>query len=146
MGVPVLDPSSQGISLMVLTKLSAMLAGAVSGAFVAWLSRRNVLLTLCAFLLGIMGGMITGTGLGNLFYVASDGVESIVRVGFCSICSALGASMAGAIPTAFVISIFIGFLWLRHLKPRPPRIKTVLKGFAAGAVVGTLATAVWAVV
>ena len=123
-----------------------MLAGAVSGALIARLSRRNVLLTLCAFLLGIMGGLITGTGMGNLCYVSREGVESIVRVGCCSIWPALGAGVAGAVPTAFVISLLIGFLWLRHLRPRPPRVPTVFKGFIAGVVAGTLTAVIWAVV
>jgi hypothetical protein len=146
MAIPVLDPSYEGLPLVELTKLAAMMAGAVSGALVAWFSRRNVLLTLCAFLLGIMGGLSMGTGMGTLFYVTHDGAETIVRAGCCSVLPALGAGLAGAIPTAFLISILIGFLALRHLKPRPPRVRTVLNGFMAGAVTGTLTAVLWTVV
>jgi len=146
MGIPVLDPSTAGVSLMELTKLSAMMAGAVSGALVAWLARRNVLLSLCAFFLGTMGGMSIGTGMGHLFYVTHDGAESIIRAGFSSVVSALGAGAAGAMPTAFLISILIGILALRHLHPRPPRIPTALKGFIAGTVMGILTAVGWVVI
>jgi hypothetical protein len=146
MAIPVLDPSKEGLPLLELTHLAAMMAGAVSGALVAWFSRRNVLLTLCAFLLGIMGGLSIGTGMGNLCYVTRDGAESIVRAGCCSLLPALGAGLAGAIPTAFVISILIGFLSLRHLHPRPPRVSTALKGFLIGSATGTLAAVLWTVV
>lgn len=146
MGIPVLDPSEAGIPLSELAKLSAMMAGAVAGALVAWLSRRNVLLTLCAFLLGMIGGMSIGTGMGNLFYVSHEGVESIVRAGSGSVLPAFEAGVAGALPTAFVISILIGLLALRHLKPRPPRVLTALKGFFAGTLMGTVAAVVWTLV
>jgi hypothetical protein len=146
MAIPVLDPSSEGVSLLELAKLSAMMAGAVSGALVAWLSRRNILLALCAFLLGMMGGITIGTGIGNLFYVTHEGVESIVKADFGSILYAFGAGVAGALPTAFLISILIGCLALRHLKPRPPRVRTALKGFIAGTVMGALSAVVWTLV
>lgn len=146
MGVPVLDPSTEGVSLMELTKLSAMMAGAVSGAVVAWISRRNILLALCAFFLGIMGGLSIGTGMGNLFYVSFGGVESIVKASCCSTLPAVGAGVAGALPTAFLTSIFIGFLALRHLHPRPPRVRTALTGFIAGTLMGTLTAVIWTVV
>lgn len=146
MGIPVLDPSAEGVPLMELTKLSAMMAGAVSGAVVAWISRRNVLLALCAFFLGIMGGLSLGTGMGRLFYMSHDGAESIVRAGCCSIFPAAGAGMAGALPTAFLISIFVGFLALRHLHPRPPRVRTALTGFIAGTAMGISAAVLWTVV
>lgn len=146
MAMPVLDPSNEGLPLVGLTHLAAMMAGAVSGALVAWFSRRSVLLALCAFLLGIMGGLSIGTGMGSLCFVSHDGGESIVRAGCCSLLPALGAGLAGAIPTAFIISILIGFLSLRHLHPRPPRVYTVLKGFLIGAATGTLTAVLWMVV
>lgn len=146
MGMPVLDPSAEGVQLMELTRLSAMMAGAVSGALVAWLSRRNVLLTLSAFFLGIMGGLTLGTGMGNLCFVSHEGVETIVKAGCCSILWILGSGLAGSIPTAFMVSVIIGFLMLRHLKPRPPRVRTVLKGFIAGILMGTLSAMIWALV
>ncbi len=146
MGIPVLDSSAAGVSLLELTKLSAMMAGAVSGALVSWLARRNVLLTLCSFFLGMMGGIICGTGMGHLIYVSQEGVESIVNVGCCSILDGLGGGAAGAIPASFVISILIGILSLRHLHPRPPRVLTALKGFIAGSVMGTLSAVIWVVV
>ncbi|MEI7880449.1 MAG: hypothetical protein WCI95_06200 [bacterium] len=145
MGIQVLDPSMAGVQLMELTKLAAMMAGAVSGALVAWLARRNVLLALWAFLLGIMGGMTIGTGAGNLFFVTTDGAETIVKAGCCSVLPALGAGLAGALPSAFLISVFIGILALRHLHPRPPRVRTALKGLIAGVVMGTLTAVLWVV-
>ena len=144
MGVPVLDPSAEGVSLMDLAKLSAMMAGAVSSALVAWVARRNVLLALCAFLLGIMGGMSIGTGMGNLFYVTHEGAETFVKAGYSTVLPVLRAGLAGALPTAFIMSILIGFLSLRHLKPRPPRVRTALKGFLAGTLAGTLTAVVLA--
>lgn len=146
MGVPVLDPSIEGVSLMELTVMSAMMAGAVAGAVVAWISRRNVLLALCAFFLGIMGGLSLGTGTGNLFYVSSDGVESIVKAQCCSLLPAFGAGVAGALPSAFLISIFIGTLSLRHLHPRPPRVRTALTGFIGGTIMGVLTAVLWTIV
>ena len=145
MGVPILDPSAEAVSLLELAKLSAAMAGAVAGALVAWLSRRNVLLTFYSFLLGIMGGLSIGTGMGNLFFVTREGAETIVRAACCSVFPAVGAGLAGAIPSAALISLLIGFLALRHLKPRPPRVRTVLEGAIAGAVTGTLASLLWTV-
>ncbi len=146
MAIPVLDPSEAGVSLPELAGLAAMMAGAVSGALVSWISRHSVLLSLCSFLLGIMGGMSIGTGMGNLLYVSPDGVESLVNVGHGSVFSVLWAGLAGAIPTAIVMSLLIGFLALRHLKPRPPRVRTVLDGALAGAAMGTLAAVVWTLI
>ncbi|MEI6563604.1 MAG: hypothetical protein WCO42_04765 [bacterium] len=146
MALPILDPSAQGVSLMELTKLSAMMAGAVAGAVVGWLSRRHIMFSIYAFLLGIMGGMLVGTGMGNLIYVSRDGAESMVRVGCCSIFPALGGGVAGSLPTAFLVAIVVGIMALRHLKPRPPRVRTVFTGFVAGVVMGTLTAVVVAVI
>jgi len=146
MSVPVLDPSAEGVSLMELVKLSAMMAGAVSGAIVAWIARRNALLVLYAFLLGMMGGILLGTGMGNLLYVTHEGAESFVKAAVSSLIPVLGAGAAGALPTAFVMSIIVGFILLRHLHPRPPRVRTALKGFFVGAVMGTLTAVIWTVI
>ena len=146
MALSVLDPSTQGVPLVELTKLSAMMAGAVAGAVVGWLSRRHVLFSIYGFLIGIMGGMLSGTGMGNLFYVSRDGAESIVKAGCCSILPILGGGLVGSLPTAFLIAVIIGFMALRHLKNRPPRVRTVAIGFGAGAAIGTLLAVVVALV
>jgi hypothetical protein len=141
------DPSSRGIQLMELTILASMLAGAVAGSVTGWLARRNILLSICTFMIGIMGGMLMGTGMGRLFYGAANGYDlPPIKAGCSALCSTSLAGLAGSIPTAFVIAVLVGFLTLRHLHPRPPRVRTCFIGFSAGVVMGVLAAMVITVV
>ena len=146
MALPVLDPSVESVSLLELTRLAAMIAGAVAGATVGWLSKRNILLSLCAFMLGIMGGMSIGTGMGHLFYMSPDGAESIVKAGFHSLLSVVPAALAGAIPTAFLMALVIAFLALRHMRPRPSPKRTAWTGFFMGVIAGVLGAVVMTIV
>jgi hypothetical protein len=140
------DPSTRGIPLAQLTVLSAMMAGAVAGALTGWIARRNFLLTMCTFMIGIMGGMLTGTGMGRLFYVHCDGSEMApIKAGIGALLQSGLAGLAGAIPSAFLTAVAIGFLTLRHLHPRPPRVRTVLTGVVAGLITGILTAMVIAV-
>lgn len=134
----VLDFSSQGVDLAQLTLLSAMMAGAVAGAVSGWLSKRNIGLALCTFMIGIMGGLLIGTGMGRWFYVSSNGAGAVVTAGVCSLCSASVAGLAGSIPTALLIPSLVIFITLRHVRNRPPRVKTGLQAAVAGVITGTL--------
>lgn len=122
-----------------------MLAGAVSGAVVAWHARHIVILTLCSFILGLMGGISVGTGMGHLCFCHGDGTECVVQSGAGSLLISGLAGLAGAVPAAFLISIVIGFLSMRHYKQRPPRVRTALTGFIAGVLAATLSALVLAV-
>jgi hypothetical protein len=134
----VLDSSSQGVDLAQLALLSAMMAGAVAGAVSGWLSKRNIGLALCTFMIGIMGGLLIGTGMGHWFYVSSNGADTVVTAGVCSLCSASVAGLAGSIPTALLIPSLVIFITLRHVRNRPPRVKTGLQAAVAGVITGTL--------
>lgn len=141
------DPSARGIPLTELTVLASMMAGAVSGAVTGWLARRNVMLSTCTFMIGIMGGMLIGTGMGRLFYGQADGYDlPPIKAGCSALCSTGLAGLAGSIPTAFMIAVLVGFLTLRHLHPRPPRVRTALIGFSAGVLMGVLTAMTMAVV
>jgi hypothetical protein len=141
------DPSARGIPLVDLTILASMLAGAVAGSVTGWLARRNVLLSICTFMIGIMGGMLMGTGMGRLIYGRADGYDlPPIKAGCSALCSTSVAGLAGSIPTAFVIAVLVGFLTLRHLHPRPPRVRTCLIGFTAGVLMGVLGAMVMTVV
>lgn len=135
-----LDPTCEGIALTQLTLVAAMMAGAVSGALAGWLAKRNVGLALCTFMIGIMGGLLIGTGMGRWLYVGADGMEVQVTAAACSLCSGTLAGLAGAIPTALVVPNLVIAIVLRHVRNRPPRVKTGLQAGAAGIVTG-LATA-----
>ena len=135
---PILDSSAQGVSLMELARLSAMLAGAVSGAVVAWLARRNVVLAFCSFILGLLGGMSLGTGMGRLCFCHGDGAEYVVQTGWSALMASGLAGLTGSIPSALLTSVVIGFLTMRHYKQRPPRVRTALTGFVAGVLAATL--------
>jgi hypothetical protein len=138
----VLDPGYEGIVLAQLALLAAMMAGAVAGAVAGWLCKRNVGLTLCTFMMGIMGGLLIGTGMSRWLYVTAEGTETLVKAGVCSLCSASLAGLAGSVPTALLIASLVIFLTLRHVKPRPPRVKTGLQAAAAGILAGTLTAVV----
>ena len=141
------DPSARGVSLAELTILSAMMGGAISGAITAWIARRNPLLAIAAFLIGILGGMLIGTGMGGMCYGQADGsIEPPIRSGCCALLSCGLAGAAGAIPTSLVTSSFIALLTLRHMHPRPPRVKTALTGFGMGVITGILTGLMMAVV
>jgi len=130
-----------------LTILSAMMAGAVSGAVTGWIARRNALLAMAAFLIGILGGMLIGTGMGSLCYGLPDGSDlPPIKSGCCALASSGLAGLAGSFPTAFLVSGLIALLTLRHLHPRPPRIKTALTGFGMGVMTGVLTALMMAVV
>lgn len=134
----VLDSSSQGVDLAQLALLSAMMAGAVAGAVAGWLSKRNIGLSLCTFMIGIMGGLLIGTGMGRWIYVSANGADTVVKAGVCSLCSASVAGLAGSIPTALLIPSLVIFITLRHVRNRPPRVKTGLQAAVAGVITGTL--------
>lgn len=141
------DPSSRGVSLVELTILASMMAGAVSGAVTGWIARRNPLLAVAAFLIGIIGGMLIGTGMGNLCYGQPDGYDlPPIKSGCCALWSCGLAGLAGSIPTAFMTAVVIAFMTLRHLHPRPPRVKTALMGFGMGVITGVLTALMMAVV
>lgn len=124
-----------------------MMAGAVAGSVTGWLARRNVMLSVCAFMIGIMGGMLIGTGMGRLLYGSADGYDlPPIKAGCGALCSTALAGLAGSIPTALVVAVLIGFLTLRHCHPRPPRVRTALTGITAGVIMGVLTAMVMAVV
>lgn len=135
---PILDPSFENVPLLQVTVLAAMMAGAVSGALTGWICKRHAGLALCTFLIGIMGGLLFGTGMGRWLYMTADGAEAVVRTGTCSLCAATLAGLAGSIPTALFIPAVVIFIALRHVRNRPPRVKTGLSACAAGIVAGTL--------
>lgn len=131
---------------MELTILAGMMSGAITGAVTGWIARRNPLLSIGGFLIGIMGGMLTGTGMARLVYSQADGVDvPPIKAGCCALLSCGTAGLTGAVPTALLVSILIAFLTLRHLHPRPPRVKTALTGFAMGVVTGVLTALIMAV-
>jgi len=127
---------------MELTRLTAMASGAVAGAAAGWFCKRNIGLSLIAFMMGIMGGLSIGTGMGRLLYVTADGIDCYVNAGVGCLCSAAVAALAGSVPTALVIAAIITFLALRHMHPRPPRLRTGLLALFCG-IVGGLLTAVF---
>jgi hypothetical protein len=133
-----LDPSFEGVSLVELTLLAAMMAGAVSGAVSGWLCKRNAGLALCTFMIGIMGGLLLGTVMGRMCYRSADGTEALIQAGGCSACPAAVAGLAGAVPTAFFIPTVVIFIALRHVRNRPPRVKTGLTAAMAGVIAGVL--------
>jgi hypothetical protein len=99
------------ISCVDLATTSAMLAGAVAGASAAWMAKRNLLI-------GMMGGLLTGTLMGRLIYGCGDDPARITT-GAASIPSAALVGLAGAGPAAFVIAAGVTFMILRHVHPRP---------------------------
>lgn len=135
---------TEGFSLMELTVVTAMAAGAVAGAAAGWLCKRNVGLSLIGFMMGIIGGLWIGTGMGRFFYTTADGTHCYITAGIGCLFRALLATLAGSIPTALVISTIITFLTLRHMHPRPPRVRTGLMAMFCG-IVGGLLTAVFVV-
>lgn len=141
------DPSVRGVAEVELAILSAMMAGAVTGAVTSWIARRNFLLSIGGFIIGLMGGMVIGTGMAHLCYSHADGVDlPPIRSGLGSLFACGLAGLAGAVPTALVVTTLIAFLTLRHYHPRPPRIKTALTGFALGSIMGLLTALMMAVV
>lgn len=139
---PLLDSRCQGIPPAQLTLLAAMVSGAVSGALAGWRSKRNVGLALCTFMIGIMGGLLLGTSMGRWLYVGADGNETVLQPTLASTGAAAVAGLAGALPTSLVIPSVVIFIALRHVKNRPPRVKTGLNAFVAGTLVGVLAAVV----
>jgi hypothetical protein len=137
-----LDPSFESVSLVELALLAAMMAGAVAGALVGWLCKRNIGLALCTFMIGIMGGLLFGTWMGRWCYVSSEGAGAFVRAGAGSFGSAVLAGLAGSVPTAFFIPAVVIFIALRHVRNRPPRVKTGLIAAAAGVAAGVLTAVV----
>jgi hypothetical protein len=133
-----LHAGAEGLSLVDITIGTAMAAGAVAGAASGWLCKRSVGLSLIAFMMGIMGGLSIGTGMGHLFYVASNGTICYVRTSMDCLLPVILASLAGSIPTALVISALITFLTLRHMHPRPPRMRTGLMAMFCGVIGGLL--------
>jgi hypothetical protein len=134
----VLDPRFQGIPLAQLALVAAIVAGAVSGAVSGWLSKRNAGLALCTLMIGIMGGLLMGTGMGRWFYLFPGGTERVVQAGIGSLFDASLAGLAGSIPTALLMPSVVIFITLRHVKNRPPRVMTGLQAASVGILAGTL--------
>jgi len=93
-----------------------------------------------------MGGLWIGTGVGRFFYVTPDGADCYMNAGFACLGKALLASLSGAFPAALVISAVVSFLALRHMHPRPPRLRTGLTAMFCGVAGGLLAGVVVALI
>jgi hypothetical protein len=133
-----LHAGTEGLSLVEVTLVTSMAAGAVAGAASGWLCKRSVGLSLIAFMMGIMGGLSIGTGMGHLLYVAANGTVCYVSISMGCLLQVILASLVGAIPSSLVISALITFLTLRHMHPRPPRIRTGLMAMFCGVIGGLL--------
>lgn len=134
----VLDPRFQGIALTQLALVAAIVGGAVSGVVVGWLCKRNAGLALCTLMIGIMGGLLVGTGMSRWLYIAQDGSEQVIQAGVRALGPVSLAGLAGSIPTALLISSLVIHITLRHVRNRPPRVKTGLRAAAIGTLAGTL--------
>ena len=128
-----------------LAVAAAMVGGAVAGATAGWMSKRNVILTLCAAMVGIIGGLWIGSLMGRLFPDASQ-AGGMIKAGVSSLDMAFVAGLAGALPTAFLVGGMITFLALRHVRQRPPPYRTGFKAFGFGLAAGVLAAVGWLLV
>ncbi len=129
------------VELADLALAAAMVGGAVAGMTAGWMSKRNPILAVCASMVGIIGGLWIGSLMGRLFAGFADG--GMVKACAGSLCTALVAGLAGALPTAFLVGGTITFLALRHVRQRPPPYRTGFKAFGYGLAAGVLAATAW---
>ena len=133
------DPGARGVSLVELVILAAMMAGAVTGAVVGWIARKNPLLSIGGFIIGILSGMLAGTGMAHLFYIQDDGIVlPPVKAGMTSLLSCSVAGMIGTVPAALLAALLVATLTMRHFHPRLTRFKITLTGIMMGVVTGIL--------
>jgi hypothetical protein len=140
-----LHAGAEGLSLVEVALITAMAAGAVTGGAAGWFCKRSVGLSLIAFMIGIIGGLLIGTWMGRWLFTTTDGSVCYVGAGMDCLGSVLLAALAGSVPTALLISAVISFLTLRHMHPRPPRCRTGLLSMACG-VIGGLIVALFVMV
>lgn len=131
-----LPSADRVVELTALVKAAGMVGGAVAGAAAGWMSKRSPILALCACLLGIIGGLWIGSLMGMLFPGSADG--GMISACASSLCPAIIAGLAGALPTSFLVGGMITLLALRHVRQRPPPYRTGFKAFAYGLLAGTL--------
>lgn len=124
------------ISCVDLAITSAMLAGAVAGASAAWMAKRNGGLAMCTLMIGMMGGLLSGTLMGRMLYGGGDDPTRITT-GAASVPAAALVGLAGAGPAAFVIAAGVTFMILRHVHPRPSPARVGWLSCGYGALAGT---------
>lgn len=129
------------VSTTNLVLVAAMVGGAVAGAAAGWMSKRNLILALCAGMVGIIGGLWLGALAGKLFPDATS-VGGMLPACPGSICRGVVAGLAGALPASFLVGGVITFLALRHVRQRPPPYATGFKAFGFGLAAGLLAALV----
>lgn len=133
------DPAARGISLVEFVILTSMMTGAVTGAVIGWIARKNPFLSVGCFLIGIMSGMLAGTGMARLCYVQPDGVDiPPVKAGMASLGTCSLAGLAGTLPAALLAAVLVTALTMRHFHPRLTRFKIALTGVFMGIVTGLM--------
>jgi hypothetical protein len=129
------------VELAALAKVAGMVGGAVAGATAGWMSKRNPILALCSGMVGIIGGLWIGSLMGMFYAGAADGGMIVACAG--SLCPAVVAGLAGALPTSVLVGGVITLLALRHVRVRPPPYRTGFKAFGYGLLAGVLSAVAW---
>lgn len=97
-------PGDRVVELAALTSSTALATGAVSGAWVTWMIRREWPASIGAFFAGAALGYLTARIVGRALYRTADGNTTIVSVGSASLAATIPAGLAGGIPTALLVA------------------------------------------
>jgi hypothetical protein len=106
-----LNPGDRVVELAWLLHSAAIATGAVTGAWLLWLIKKNWVASLGALLGGAALGFVVAHVLARVLYRTAEGNTTVVKVGGASLASSIPAGLAGGLATAVAVAVIAIFLF-----------------------------------
>jgi hypothetical protein len=106
-----LNPGDRVVELAGLLLSAAIATGALTGAWLLWLIKKNWVASLGALLGGAALGFAVAHVLVRLHYRTAEGSTTVVKVGSASLTSTIPAGLAGGLATAVAVAVIAVFLF-----------------------------------
>jgi hypothetical protein len=129
-----LNPGERVVELAGLLHSAAIATGALTGAWLLWLIKKNWLASLGALLSGAALGFVVAHVLARLLYRTAEGNTTVVKVGTASLVSTIPAGLLGGVATAVAIALVVVLIFSAW-NQAVPLFSTAL---CCGAVLGVL--------
>ena len=131
---PDFKPGDRVVELAGVVTPSALVTGALSGAWIGWTVRKDWPAPVGAFVAGAMAGYALAQVINRLFYRTADGQTTIAKVGPASLQGTIPAGLLGGIPTAGLVTA----LSMPFLDADSQTLVVPMAALACGVVIGLL--------
>jgi hypothetical protein len=106
-----LNPGDRVVELAGLLHSAAIATGALTGAWLLWLIKKNWVASLGALVGGAALGFVVAHVLALLLYRTAEGNTTVVKVGSASLASTIPAGLAGGLAAAVAVAFIAVFLF-----------------------------------